>query len=273
MTPGRTVELLDFLAERLNVDHFHVQDDNFLVNARRVEKVVELLLNAPRRFTWTVGGAHVAHLKRYGDDFFAALRKAGCTRLLIGAESGSPDVLQRIGKKQTPDEILDVNRRLARAGIRPIYSFVSGVPGETDHDLVLTVELMDALRSEGKAVDVGTIKPLVFYPGTRFYSWALDNGFVPPATVEGWAQVTWDNYLDLPYPWLAPARKRFLLDLYYTSLLWNPEYHWVRSPLFSRAARLLMPLTRRRMRHLDFRYSVMPSVLRFLQHRALPWKD
>jgi radical SAM superfamily enzyme YgiQ (UPF0313 family) len=273
LPPEPTVSLMTRLHRSHLVQHFHVQDDNFLVDARRVESIVDQLLAVGPRFTWTIGGGHVRHLVRYDDEFFAALRRSGCTRLLIGAESASANVLERIGKKQTPEQVLEVNRKLARAGIRPIYSFISGIPGETDGDLRQTVAMMDRLRSEAREADVGTIKPLVFYPGTRLYAWALANGFVPPATVEGWSGVTWDNYLDLPYPWLTPRRKRFLLDLYYTSLLWNPSYHWVRSPLFSAGARVLMPVTRARMKSLDFRLSLMPALLRRIQHRTLRWKQ
>ncbi len=262
-------ERMDRLARSLRVEHFHIQDDNFFTRTARVEELVAgLETGSGPGYTWTVGGAHVAHLKRYDEAFFRRMRKAGCVRLLIGAESGSARVLERVGKRQTSEEVLAVNRRLCAAGIRPIYSFISGVPGEVDDDLRQTVDLMFRLRQDGP-VDVGTIKPLVFYPGTRFYGWALDNGFVPPHTVEGWSGLTWDHYMRLPYPWLTPERRRFLIRLYYSSLLFNPDYHWVSSPLFSGLSRLLMPVTRRRMRSLDFRGAVMPAILEWVQHRAL----
>jgi radical SAM superfamily enzyme YgiQ (UPF0313 family) len=265
----RTHERMERLARTLDIHHFHIQDDNFFTRTARVEELVARLeRGSGPTYTWTVGGAHVAHLKRYDESFFRRMRKAGCVRLLIGAESGSARVLERVGKKQTTEEVMAVNRHLCAAGIRPIYSFISGVPGEEDSDLRQTVDLMFRLRAEGP-VDVGTIKPLVFYPGTSFYGWALENGFVPPNTVEGWSGLTWDHYMRLPYPWLSTDRRRFLIRLYYASLLFNPDYHWVSSPLFSGLARALMPVTKYRMRTLDFRAAVMPAVLEWVQHRAL----
>ncbi len=257
------------LARTYSIDHFHIQDDNFFVRGSRVEAIVEELASRQPGYTWTVGGAHVLHLQKLPVSFFKLMRRAGCVRLLIGAESGSRKILERIGKRQDPADVLAVNERLLEAQIRPIYSFISGIPGETDEDLKATVALMEKLRQPGKKVDVGTIKPLVFYPGTELYQWALDNGFVPPEDVAGWTRVTWDRYLELPYPWLSQERRRFLIKLYYTSLLWNPDYHWVNSPLFTGAARAMMPITRYRMRNLDFRGSVMPDLLRLLQHLAL----
>ncbi len=269
MSAEKTVDLLFTLASDLAVEHFHIQDDNFFVSTARVEKVVALLNERRPTFTWTLGGAHVAHLKHYSPDFFRTMRSAGCVRLLIGAESASQEVLSRVGKKQTPQQVMDINRNLTEAGIRPIYSFISGVPDETDDDLRATVELMARLRKSGGQVDVGTIKPLIFYPGSTLYSWALDNGFVPPETVEGWIGISWDHYLELPYPWLSQSRRRFLIRLYYYSLLWNPDYHWVSSPLFTGAARMLMPLTEWRLKRLEFRLGLLPSVLRWIQHIAL----
>jgi len=269
MSAEKTVDLLFTLASDLAVEHFHIQDDNFFVSTARVEKVVALLNERRPTFTWTLGGAHVAHLKHYSPDFFRTMRSAGCVRLLIGAESASQEVLSRVGKKQTPQQVMDINRNLTEAGIRPIYSFISGVPDETDDDLRATVELMARLRKSGGQVDVGTIKPLIFYPGSTLYSWALDNGFDPPETVEGWIGISWDHYLELPYPWLSQSRRRFLIRLYYYSLLWNPDYHWVSSPLFTGAARMLMPLTEWRLKRLEFRLGLLPSVLRWIQHIAL----
>jgi len=267
MSAERAVEFMSALAREYSVEHFHIQDDNFFVRTSRVEEFVSRLLQADPGFTWTVGGAHVMHLKEYPLDFFRAMRRAGCVRLLIGAESGSERILERIGKKQSTGEVLLVNRLLGLAGIRPIFSFISGVPGEEVEDLKKTVDLMAALRSQRKAVDVGTIKPLVYYPGTEFYSWAVKNGFLPPRTVEGWCGVSWDNYMELPYPWLSPERKSFLIQLYYTSLMWNPDYHWVSSPLFTSFARGMMPVTRWRMTHLNFNCSVVPGLLKWIQHR------
>jgi anaerobic magnesium-protoporphyrin IX monomethyl ester cyclase len=268
-TANSAVAWMSELARTYSIDHFHIQDDNFFVRGARVESIVQELASRRPGYTWTVGGAHVLHLRKLPVSFFKQMRLAGCVRLLIGAESGSKAILDRIGKRQDPEDILAVNERLLEAQIRPIYSFISGIPGETDDDLKATVQLMERLRQPGKKVDVGTIKPLVFYPGTDLYQWALDNGFVPPTDVAGWTNVTWDHYLDLPYPWLSQERRRFLIKLYYTSLLWNPDYHWVNSPLFTGAARALMPITRYRMRNLDFRGSLMPDLLRLLQHLAL----
>ena len=234
-----------------------------------VQALVDELLETPRKYTFTIGGAHIQHLRRFDEAFFLTLKKVGCTRLLIGAESGSQAILDRIGKHQTMEDVRVVNRHLLASGIRPIYSFVCGIPDETDEDLKASVSLMKELRQENREVDVGTIKPLIFYPGTSFYQWALDHGYKPPMSLEGWTHVSWDHYLELPYPWLSQERKKFLLDLYYTSLLWNPEYHWVNSPLFTWPARALMPLTDWRMRHLEFRGSLLPSLLRLVQHKAL----
>lgn len=269
LSAARSVELMLRLSRELNVKHLHIQDDNFFASPQRVEEIADRLVTAGVPFSWTVGGAHIAHLRSRPPSFFSKLRRAGCVRLLIGSESGSQKILDSVGKKQTVEDILTVNELLLSAGIRPIHSFISGVPGEDESDMAATVRLMSQLRSSSNRVDVGTIKPLIFYPGTRLYSWALANGFVPPATVEGWSSITWDHYLDLPYPWLARDRRRFLIQLYYTSLLWNPEYHWVNSRVFTAVARSVFSITDYRMRNLDFRGAVLPDVLRWLQHKVL----
>jgi radical SAM superfamily enzyme YgiQ (UPF0313 family) len=273
MSAEAAVDLMTWLSRTLEVQHFHIQDDNFFASPQRVEGFVRRLRRnraGGPTFTWTVGGAHVKHLIRLGRTFFREMKEAGCERLLVGAESGSERVLARVGKRQSTTELLLAHGLMLEAGIRPIYSFISGVPDEEDSDLQETVRLMALLRSSKLPVDVGTIKPLVFYPGTKLYAWAIEQGYRPPATVEGWTGVTWDHYLDLPYPWLTQERRLFLLRLYYTSLMWNPDYHWVGSPLFTALSRAMMPITDWRMQRLDFRLSPLPEILRLIQHYALP---
>src|SRR5208283_1779496 len=73
----------------------------------------------------------VLRSRRQGEDLLTLIARSGCSRLLVGAESGSDRVLEEIVKKQiTRHEILDVAREIARCGIIGAYTFIVGFPGE-----------------------------------------------------------------------------------------------------------------------------------------------
>ncbi len=59
-----------------------------------------------------------------------ALRDAGIGMVYVGAESGSPEVLRRIQKSGTREEIIDGVRAAEDAGIRASVTFISGMGGQ-----------------------------------------------------------------------------------------------------------------------------------------------
>ena len=58
-----------------------------------------------------------------------ALRDAGVGIIYIGAESGNPEVLRRIHKNGTREEIIEAVQRIEASGIRSSVTFISGLGG------------------------------------------------------------------------------------------------------------------------------------------------
>jgi radical SAM superfamily enzyme YgiQ (UPF0313 family) len=90
--------------------------------------------------------------------------RAGCRRIFVGLESGSPRVQALIGKAIDIDKGLPVLETLQQAGVETICSLVVGFPGEKEEDLRQTLAL--ALRLCGMGCDV-TINRFAFLPQTE----------------------------------------------------------------------------------------------------------
>ena len=75
-------------------------------------------------------------------------RHSGFYHARIGAESGSPRVLELMGKKITPGQIKTAVFNLANAGIKTTTLWVIGHPGETEEDFRETLDLIEELRHE-----------------------------------------------------------------------------------------------------------------------------
>lgn len=257
------------LAERLSLDHVQFLDDNFFVNRERVTAIAEALHARLPRLAWSVLGAHVQNLRRWDVASLAHLRACGLREVLVGAESGAQRVLDAIRKDYRVDDLFTVNRRLAEAKIEPTYSFMSGIPDETDHELRTTIRAMLRLEVEHPGATVGNIKPFLPYPGTELYDVAIARGFVPPRTLTEWGGFASYNYGGVKVGWLNAAERYRLLWLYYGTVLLSPDYLFVRSVLFRWLARLVAPLMRRRVERFDFRWSVVPRLMRFVQAHVL----
>jgi radical SAM superfamily enzyme YgiQ (UPF0313 family) len=75
-------------------------------------------------------------------------RRGGAYRVRIGAESGSQDVLDLMGKKITPGQIKAALAALAYAGIKTTTYWVMGHPGETEADFQKTLVLVEEMKDD-----------------------------------------------------------------------------------------------------------------------------
>jgi radical SAM superfamily enzyme YgiQ (UPF0313 family) len=94
----------------------------------------------------------------------SALRRAGCTEVWMGAESGSQKILDAMDKDTTVAEIKTARENLRREGIRACYFLQFGYPGESWEDIRNTIAMVRETRPDDIGVSVSY--PL---PGTPFY--------------------------------------------------------------------------------------------------------
>lgn len=94
----------------------------------------------------------------------AALRRAGCAEVWMGAESGSQKILNAMEKDTRVEQIAAARENLRRHNIRACYFLQFGYPDETWEDIQKTIDLVRRTRPDDIGVSVSY--PL---PGTKFY--------------------------------------------------------------------------------------------------------
>jgi radical SAM superfamily enzyme YgiQ (UPF0313 family) len=243
------------------LEHIALWDDAFFPDLTRAQLIAEGIAKITPRLSWSVLGAHVRDVVRMSDEYLRTLKESGLTDAVVGVESGSAPIIEALQKNFRLDQLFDANRRLGKSGIRPTYTFMSGIPGETDDDIRKTVDVMFRLKRENPSAVLGNVKPFVPYPGTGFYDMALARGFKPPERLEDWSRFVWGNYAKLDIPWTDKKRRAWLNCLYFYTVALNPEYLFINSRLFSVLARLMLPITRWRVRHLCFRLPLAARVM------------
>lgn len=148
-------------------------DDNLLLNAKRVEKICDLLRARGIKLNlWAEGRvdqATVESLKK--------LSRAGCRTIYFGIESANQMVLDYYGKTTTPEMSRRAVTNAKKAGIENVIgSFIVGAPIETKRDVERTFNFALGLRG----MDFPQMNLLSLTPGMELWNRAVRDGFLNP---------------------------------------------------------------------------------------------
>lgn len=149
---------------------FNFCDAAFTVHRKRLRKLCKAMATLSFEPEWWCE----ARCDQLDDESARLMAEAGCKTVLLGAESGDPDVLNRIGKGIGPDDIVRALETAKRHGLRTEVSFMLGFPNETPIEIRRTLAFMEQVAD---LVDVlrplGIVMP---YPGTALYEQYHEEG-------------------------------------------------------------------------------------------------
>jgi radical SAM superfamily enzyme YgiQ (UPF0313 family) len=188
------------------VKEFFFDDDTFNIQkARTVELCAKL---KPLGLTWSC-------TSRVTTDFetLKAMKEAGCRLLIVGYESGDPQILKNIKKGATIERARQFTKDCHKLGLVIHGDFILGLPGETRETINNTIAF-------AKELDVETIQVSVAhaYPGTELYDYAVKNGFMVgdnKMVDEGGHQLAQIQYPGLPADEIMESVHRFYDEYYF----------------------------------------------------------
>ena len=179
-SPQYIVNMVKHLRDRYEVDFIGFLDENLMTMdqySRRtwMKEICELWIAEglqPRcvrdgvEHDETCRGIHwggTSHATLCTREILALMRKAGCSHLVYGYESFSPQIMKRLGKGATPKTNIRSFFWTMEAGIRPIPNQIMGFPSEDFESL------RDNMRAWEKLGIV--VKPFFAtpYPGSLWY--------------------------------------------------------------------------------------------------------
>lgn len=232
-SPERTVAILTHLVDRYGADSVQFYDMNFFLKEDHACELAERL--APLKLRWWCE-ARVDVMARYSDATLAAIKKAGCTMIFFGAESGSDWALKEMQKGITTDETITMAHRTRQFGIIPEFSFVVGNPSDPERDTHETLSFIRTLKriNPSSEIIIQHYTP-VPQPGKMYGD--IDDKIAFPDSPAGWATKEWMDYtlrIDTHAPWLKRKTKK-LIDNFETVVAsrW-PTVQDIRAPQWSR---------------------------------------
>lgn len=159
-SPARVAREMLYLKRELGAEHLWMTDDIFALSAHWTRTFADIVER--------IGGAVSFKMQSRCDlmtrETVGALRRAGCTEVWMGAESGSQKILDAMEKGTRTEHIYEARENLRRHGIRACFFLQLGYPGETWEDIERTIGMVR--ETEPDDIGVSVAYPL---PGTKFY--------------------------------------------------------------------------------------------------------
>ncbi|MBL7197158.1 MAG: B12-binding domain-containing radical SAM protein [Candidatus Omnitrophica bacterium] len=216
LSPEPTVEMIKRLMEDYQIKTFIFNDDNFFADIKRARDIALQIISNKLNIRWYPRGVCVEALKNVEDNFISLLIESGCIKIKMGIESGSERIRKLVNKKDSIEEILELNRRLARFKLPGVYNFMCGFPSETTEDLKKTVGLLFKLLDENPYAQNAAFLIYTPYPGTELFNYSLKYNFREPSRLEEWIDFNIDNIASKS--WLTKNQKRIVEGLYLSSI-------------------------------------------------------
>ncbi len=204
---SRTFEDTNRLLDLSEANAIKFYDANFFVDKRKVLDYASRVIQSKRKISWAAA-AHPNNLLRLSGEELELIRKSGCSRILIGAESGNEEELKYIQKNMTTEDVITVARMLGNSGIHGSFTTIVGYPGFPSTNVNKTLEFGERLMSISNLHEV---KAHIYapYPGTPLYREAIGHGFTPPSSLEEWANY---DYYEIQTPWVDKKINRMVKE-------------------------------------------------------------
>jgi anaerobic magnesium-protoporphyrin IX monomethyl ester cyclase len=191
--------------DRYRVSDIVFQDENFFANEDRVREFCRDYNAAAMTFSWSAS-ARADQIASLDDDFLRLMRDAKLRRLTIGAESGSQDMLDRMGKDTLVEEVLISAANLHRHSIAATFDFIVGIPEEGFQNTLRTLAAIKEIKRINP--DFGfNISFYTPYPGTPLFDEIVRTGYAVPRSLEEWSNLA---MLQDGSPWVHPLEREYV---------------------------------------------------------------
>jgi radical SAM superfamily enzyme YgiQ (UPF0313 family) len=185
--------------------HFYLVDNTFNLPPAYAKELCERLIDSHLGIKWRC----ILYPWKVDEELVGKMARAGCVEVALGFESGSPKILQSLGKKFLPEEVKRIAELLHKYGIQRMGFLMFGAPGETRDTVLESLAFADDLNLESMKITTG----IRIYPDTALAQTALEEGVITPDTsllfptfylvpgLEPWLQETIDSWMQSHPNW------------------------------------------------------------------------
>ena len=168
-SPEYVLTEIEHLRKHYGISSLSFLDDNFTFDLDRAEKILDGMIAKKLKLSlYFWNGIRVDSVT---EELLSKMKRAGCIAINYGVESADPEVLARIKKGITLDQVDDAIRMTREAGMRANVFLMIGNPGDSVKVVDNVKKFVDRVKVDGVHLSLAT--PI---PGTEFWRWADENG-------------------------------------------------------------------------------------------------
>jgi radical SAM superfamily enzyme YgiQ (UPF0313 family) len=154
---------------KLGYKYIGFGDDNFLVNKRRVHKIMDAIIEEKFKVNFFIQG----RVDSADYELYMKLRKARVIMILFGIESANQDILDYYNKRTTVEKAVEAVKIANNVGILTLGSFIIGAPFETRIHFDNNKEFFDKVP-----LDLMYCNILTYFKGSKLWDQANKNGII-----------------------------------------------------------------------------------------------
>ena len=202
-----------------NLKEIMFEDDTLTSRAsqERLAALCEEILCRNIHISWSAN----ARVDMNDLEVLRLMKRSGCRMLCVGFEFGDQKILNNVRKGTNIDQMFKFADNARKARIRVHGCFMIGGPGETTETAQKTIRLSQQLK-----IDTAQFSGLVAYPGTGFYRWAKDNGYLIPTRWRDWVDEDFEQCATVDFPDLSVDQINELIDEGLSKFYLRPSQMW-----------------------------------------------
>jgi len=166
---NNVISELRLLIDRYGLREINIDDGTFTTNRQRVIEFCQRLRHEKMELVWTCNG----RVDNLDDEMLAEMKASGCKMIRLGVESGSQEVLDKIRKGLTLQQIENGVRLVKKHGIQALGGFMFGFPYDSRESVEQTIQFAKRLSPDQVQFSIA-----MCYPGTSLYEYAKENNLL-----------------------------------------------------------------------------------------------
>lgn len=159
-SPKNIIDEIVYCKEKFGYTSFYFVDDLFTLNSKRVEQLAIAIKRECIDISWQC----LARVNNATPKMFKHMKESGCYKVHFGIESGNQNVINRVKKGITINQVRNAVKYCKDAGIKTKGYFMVGMPGDTIDTMRDTLDFAKELELDDVMFSITTP-----FPGTELW--------------------------------------------------------------------------------------------------------
>jgi radical SAM superfamily enzyme YgiQ (UPF0313 family) len=215
---ANTLLEVDEIVSKFKIKSFIIYDDLFTLNKERVQEFCEGILKRGYKVDWKCE----SRVNLVDLETLKLMKRAGCSMIAYGVESGNQHGLDYLNKKIKIKETRRAFALTHQAGIETMAYFILGIPVESYEDELETINFAKEINST--YVQFSILSPLY---GTKLFEEAMEKGWYHEVGAKNPIDQDMNRPVIMSPNWDSEKFKK-IMQRAYLDYYFRPQYIWQR---------------------------------------------